>query len=249
MNPHFFEELIYRGNELFEQDEGRHIPRSDDWQDENRQTPHNKERMWDERADIDPQVIERVRQHGVDTVLAIYKPISLHGKKAWGIRYFTKAIQSYINHIYRQILVTEPNAKYSEVSDLIFESIRRHEFEHFVQEMVYLAGTMGSSSVEDYARVISDHTLELEGMAAHFEILDSWSQRGEKRIRNIVLLALSEVGKHGRYSNWRRLHVDAVEMNFEHRVSIKSALQRVKKVRSLAAKIAKTKVVPEIHLP
>ena len=146
-------------------------------------------------------------------------------------------------------MVTEPNAKYSVVSDLIFESIRRHEFEHFVQEMVYLAGSIGSSSVEDYARVIADHTLELEGMAAHFEILDSWSQRGEKRIRNIVLLALSEVGKHGPYANWRRLDVDAAEINFEQRVSIKSALHRVKKVRSLAAKFAKTKVVPEIHLP
>ena len=249
MNPKFFEELIYRGNELFEIDENRQIPRSDDWLDEIRHTPDSKEPMWNERADIDPQVIERVRQHGIDTVLAIYKPISLHGKKAWGIRYFTKAIQSYINYIYRQILVTEPNAKYSVVSDLIFESIRRHEFEHFVQEMVYLAGSIGSSSVEDYARVIADQTLELEGMASHFEILDSWSQRGEKRTRNIVLLALSEVGKHGPYANWRRLDVDAAEINFEQRVSIKSALHRVKKVRSLAAKFAKTKVVPEIHLP
>jgi hypothetical protein len=249
MNPQFFEELIHRGNEIFEQDKDRQVIASDDWLEQVTYNPDNNEPMWDERADIDPQVIERVRQHGVDTVLAIYKPISLHGKKAWGIRYFTKAIQSYINYIYRQILVTEPNAKYSVVSDLIFESIRRHEFEHFAQEMVYLAGSMGSSSVENYARVISDHTLELEGMAAHFEILDSWSQRGEKRIRNIVLLALSEVGKHGLYANWRRLDVDAAEINFEHRVSIKSALQRVKKVRSLAAKFTKTKVVPEIHLP
>jgi hypothetical protein len=249
MNPETFEELIHRGHELFEQDEERRIPHSDDWPDQVTHNPDNNEPMWDGRADIDHRVIDRVREHGIDTVLAIYKPISLHGKHAWGIRYFTKAIQSYINHIYRQILVTEPNAMYSVVSDLIFESIRRHEFEHFVQEMVYLAGSMGSSSVEDYARVISDHTLELEGMAAHFEILDSWSQRGDKRIRNIVLLALSDLGKHGPYSNWRRLDVDSAEINFEHRVSIKSALHLIKKIRSSAAKFSKTKVVPEIHLP
>ena len=249
MNTESFEELIRRGNEIFEQNKDRQVAASDDWPDKVTDNPDNNEPMWDERTDIDHRVIDRVREHSIDTVLAIYKPISLHGQQAWGIRYFTKAIQSYINYIYRQILVTEPNAKYSVVSDLIFESIRRHEFEHLVQEMVYLAGSIGSSSVEDYVRVIADHTLELEGMAAHFEILDSWSQRGEKRIRNIVLLALSEVGKHGPYANWKRLDVDAAEINFEQRVSIKSALHRVKKVRSLAAKFAKTKVVPEIHLP
>lgn len=249
MNPHFFEELIYRGNELFEQDKDRQVIASDDWPEQVTYNPGNNEPMWDERADIDHRVIDRVREHGIDTVLAIYKPISLHGKHAWGIRYFTKAIQSYINYVYKQVLVNEPNAKYSVVSELVFQSIRRHEFEHFVQEMVYLGGSVGSSSVEHFAKIIADHNLELEAMAAHFELLDSWSQKGDKRIRNVVLLTLSELGKPGPYANWRRLDVDAAEINFEHRVSIKSGLQKVKKVRSLAARFAKKKVVPEIHLP
>jgi hypothetical protein len=181
--------------------------------------------------------------------LAIYKPISLHGEHAWGIRYFTMAIQSYINYVYKQVLVNEPNAKYSVVAELVFQSIRRHEFEHFVQEMVYLGGSMGSSSVEHFAKIIADRSLELESMAAHFEILDTWSQKGDKRTRNIVLLALSEMGKHGPYANWRRLDIDSAETNLECRVSIKSAMHQVKKIRSLAAKFSKTKVVPEIHLP
>jgi len=249
MNHVFFEELIHRGNEIFEQYKDRQVVASDDWPDQIKQSPDINEPMWDERADIDHRVIDRVREHGIDTVLAIYKPISLHGEHAWGIRYFTKAIQSYINYVYKQVLVNEPNAKYSVVSELVFQSIRRHEYEHFVQEMVYLGGSMGSVSVENFARIIADHSLELESMAAHFEILDSWSQKGDKRTRNIVLLALSEMGKHGPYANWRRLDIDSAETNLECRVSIKSAMHQVKKIRSLAAKFSKTKVVPEIHLP
>ena len=249
MNPETFEELIHRGHELFEQDEGRRTPPSGDWPDRVTHNPDNNEPMWDERADIDHRVIDRVKDHGIDTVLAIYKPISLHGEHAWGIRYFTKAIQSYINYVYKQVLVNEPNAKYSVVSELVFQSIRRHEFEHFVQEMVYLGGTMGPVSVENFARIIADHSLELESMAAHFEILDSWSQKGDKRIRNIVLLTLSEIGKHGPYANWRSVNIDSAETNFEYRVSIKNAMHQVKKIRSLASKFSKTKVVPEIHLP
>ena len=249
MNPHFFEELIHRGNEIFEQDTDREVVASDDWSDQVTHNPDNNEPMWNERADIDHRVIDRVREHGIDTVLAIYKPISLHGKDAWGIRYFTKAIQSYINYVYKQVLVNEPNAKYSVVSELVFQSIKRHEFEHFVQEMVYLGGSMGSVSVENFAKIIADHSLELEAMAAHFEILDSWSQKGDKRIRNIVLLRLSEMGKHGPYANWRSVNIDSVETNFEYRVSIKNAMHQVKKIRRLASKFSKTKVVPEIHLP
>ena len=249
MNPETLEELIHRGHELFEQDEGRRTPPGGDWPDRVTHNPDNNEPMWDERADIDHRVIDRVKDHGIDTVLAIYKPISLHGKDAWGIRYFTKAIQSYINYVYKQVLVNEPNAKYSVVSELVFQSIRRHEFEHFVQEMAYLGGSMDSSSVENFARIIADHSLELESMAAHFEILDSWSQKGDKRIRNIVLLTLSEIGKHGPYANWRSVNIDSAETNFEHRVSIKNAAHQVKKIRSLASKFSKTKVVPEIHLP
>jgi hypothetical protein len=249
VNTESFEELIRRGNEIFEQDKDRQVVASDDWPDQVTHNPDNNEPMWDERADIDHRVIDRVKEHGIDTVLAIYKPISLHGKHAWGIRYFTKAIQSYINYVYRQVLVNEPNAKYSVVSELVFQSIRRHEFEHFVQEMVYLGRSIGSRSVEQFAKIIADHSLELESMAAHFEILDSWSQKGDKRIRNIILLALSEIGKHGPYANWRRLDIDSAEITLEHRVSIKSGLQRVKKVRSAAPKFSKTKIVPEIHLP
>jgi hypothetical protein len=249
MNPNFLEELIHRGNEIFEQNKDRQVVASDDWPDQVTHNPDNDEPMWDERADIDHRVIDRVREHGIDTVLAIYKPISLHGKHAWGIRYFTMAIQSYINYVYKQVLVNEPNAKYSVVSELVFQSIRRHEFEHFVQEMVYLGGSMGSVSVENFARIIADHSLELESMAAHFEILDSWSQKGDKRIRNIVLLSLSEIGKHGPYANWRSVNLDSAETNLEHRVSIKSAIHQVKKIRSSAARFSKTNVVPEIHLP
>ena len=249
MNHEFFEELIHIGNEIFEQDKDRQVVTSDDWHDQVSHNPDNNEPMWDERADIDQRVIDRVREHGIDTVLAIYKPISLHGEHAWGIRYFTKAIQSYINYVYKQVLVNEPNAKYSIVSELVFQSIRRHEFEHFIQEMVYLGGSMGSVSVENFARIIADHSLELESMAAHFEILDSWSQKGDKRIRNIVLLTLSELGKHGPYANWRSVNIDSAETNFEYRVSIKNAAHQVKKIRSMASKLSKTKVVPEIHLP
>lgn len=243
------EQLIARGQELYEQNENlqnsdrQSIP-EDFWGNFDNTVP-----VWDERADIDDSVIEEVEKHGVDRVLAIYKPISLHGDKAWGIRYYNRAIQSYINYVYKKVLAIEPNAKYSVVSELVFQSIRRHEYEHFVQEMVYLGGTLGHASVEGYSSVISDASLCLEATATHFEILDSWSTKGDKRLRNVVLLVLSEVTRHGAYASWRSIDLEAADLNFEHRVSTWSSELRAKQLRAEARKSSRLSIVPELRLP
>ncbi len=242
------EHLIARGQELYEQNEnlqdsdGQNIP-EEFWDNFDNNVP-----VWNESADVDNSVMEEVEKHGIDNVLAIYKPISLHGDKAWGIRYYHRAIQSYINHVYKKVLAIEPNAKYSVVSELIFQSIRRHEYEHFVQEMVYLGGTLGAAYVEDYSILISDPSLRLESTATHFEILDSWSAKGDKRIRNIVLLALSEVVRHGPYANWRAADVEAADLSFEHRVSTWSTELRAKPIRARTRKSSTLSTVPEIWL-
>ena len=243
------EKLIARGQELYVQNENlqnsdrKNIP-EDFWGNSDSTVP-----VWDERADIDNSVIEEVEKHGIDRVLAIYKPISLHGDKAWGIRYYNRAIQSYINYVYKKVLSIEPNAKYSVVAELVFQSIRRHEYEHFVQEMVYSGGTLGHGSVEDYSSVISDQSLCLETTATHFEILDSWSTAGGRRIRNVVLLALSEVVRHDPYANWRSADIEAADLNFERRVSTWSSELRVKQIRVEARKSSKSGLVPVIWLP
>lgn len=243
------EKLIARGRELYEQNEnlqnsdGKNIP-EDFWGNSDNTVP-----VWDERVDIDNSVIEEVEKHGIDKVLAIYKPISLHGDKAWGIRYFNRSIQSYINYVYKKVRSIEPNAKYSVVAELVFQSIRRHEYEHFVQEMVYLAGTLGSTSVEDYSNVIADQSLCLETTATHLEILDSWSTKGDRRIRNVVLLALSEVTRYGAYANWRNADLESADLMFEGRVSTWSSQLRVMKTRMMARKSTKLSLVPERWLP
>jgi hypothetical protein len=243
------EQLISRGQELYEQNENlqnsdRHNIPEDLWGNFDNALPD-----WNERADVDNSIIEEVEKHGIDKVLAIYKPISIHGDKAWGIRYYHRAIQSYINYVYRKVLAIEPNAKYPVVSELIFQSIRRHEYEHFVQEMVYLGATLGAASVEDYSIVISDPSLCLETTATHFEILDSWSAKGDKRIRNIVLLAISEVVRHGSYAAWRAADVDGADMNLEHRVSNWRSEHRVKQIRIRARRVLSSSFVPELNLP
>lgn len=248
MIDHNLEQLIARGQELYEQNENlqvlerQNIPK-DFWGNFD-----NTVHVWDERVDIDNSVIEEVERHGIDRVLAIYRPISLHGDKAWGIRYFNRAIQSYINYVYKRVLAIEPNAKYSVVAELVFQSIRRHEYEHFVQEMVYLGGTLGATFVEDYSNVTSDESLCLEAMATHYEILDSWSTKGDKRIRNIVVLALTEVVRNGPYANWRAVDVKGADLNFEHRVSTWSAELRVKQIRVNAREAIKSTLVPELGL-
>jgi hypothetical protein len=242
------EQLITRGQELYEQNENlensdrQNIP-EEFWGNFDNTVPD-----WNEKADVDNSVIEEVEKHGIDKVLAIYKPISIHGDKAWGIRYYHRAIQSYINNVFEKVLAIEPNAKYSVVSELIFQSIRRHEFEHFVQEMVYLGGTLGAGAVEDYSNVISDQSLCLETTATHFEILDSWSAKGDKRIRNIVLLALSEVVRHGPYAAWRAADVEGADLNFEHRVSTWSSELRSKPIRARIRKSSTLSIVPEVML-
>jgi len=242
------EQLIARGQELYEQNENLQNPDRHNIPEDFWGTFDNTVPVWDERADVDNSVIEKVEKHGIDSVLAIYKPISLHGDKAWGIRYYHRAIQSYINYAYKKVLVIEPNAKYSVVAELVFQSIRRHEYEHFVQEMVYLGGTLGAASAEDYSIVISAPSLRLESTATHFEILDSWSTKGDKRIRNIVLLALSEVVRHGPYAAWRAADVEAADLNFEHRVSTWSSELRAKPIRARIRKSSTLSIVPEIWL-
>jgi hypothetical protein len=242
------EQLIARGQELYEQNgnlqdsDGQNIP-EEFWDNFDNNVP-----VWNESADVDNSVMEEVEKHGIDSVLAIYKPISLHGDKAWGIRYYHRAIQSYINYVYKKVLAIEPNAKYTVVAELVFQSIRRHEYEHFVQEMVYLGGTLGATSVENYSIVIADQSLCLETNATHFEILDSWSAKGDKRIRNIVLLALSDVVRHGPYAAWRAADVEAADLNFEHRVSTWSSELRAKPIRARTRKSSTLSMVSEIRM-
>jgi hypothetical protein len=241
------EQLIARGQELYEQNgflqdsDGQNTP-EEFWDNFENNVP-----VWNESADVDNSVIEEVEKHGIDRVLAVYKPISLHGDKAWGIRYYRRAIQSYINHVYKKVLAIEPNAKYTVVAELVFQSIRRHEYEHFVQEMVYLGGTLGAASVEDYSIVISDPSLSLETTATHFEILDSWSAKGDKRIRNIVLLAISEVVRHGSNANWRAIDVETADSNFENRAATWRFELRVNLIRAEARRICRGKTVPEVE--
>jgi len=242
------EQLIARGQELYEQTQklqnaDRQSTSEEFWGNFDSTVP-----VWDERAEVDNSVIEKVEKHGIDSVLAIYKPISLHGDKAWGIRYIHRAIQNYINYLYKKVLVIEPNAKYRVVSELLFQSIRRHEYEHFVQEMVYLGGTLGAASVEDYSIVMSDPSLCLETTATHFEILDSWSAKGDKRIRNIVLLALSEVVRNGPYAAWRSADVEAADQDFECRVSTWGSELRAKPIRARTRKSSTLSIAPEIWL-
>ncbi len=243
------EQLIARGQELYEENEDlqildrQNIPK-DFWGNFDNTLP-----VWDERVDIDNSVIEEVEKHGIDRVLAIYKPISLHGDKAWGICYFNRAIQSYINYVYKRVLAIEPNAKYSVVAELVFQSIRRHEYEHFVQEMVYLGGTLGATFVEDYSNVIADQSLCLETTTTHLEILDPWSTKGERRIRNVVLLALSEVVRPGPYANWRAVNIEAADLNFERRVATWSSELKVKQLRVEARKSSKASLVRECFQP
>jgi len=243
------EQLISRGQELYEQNENlqnsdRNTIPEDFWGNFD-----NTLRVWNESADVDNSVIEEVEKHGIDKVLAIYKPISIHGDKAWGIRYYHRAIQSYINYVYKKVLAIEPNAKYTVIAELVFQSIRRHEYEHFVQEMAYLGGTLGAASFEDYSILISDPSLCLETTATHFEILDSWSAKGDKRIRNIVLLAISEVVRHGPYAAWRAADVEGADMNLEHRVSTWRSEHRVKQIRVSARRVISSSIVPELDLP
>jgi len=243
------EQLIARGQELYEQTQNLQNSELQNISEQFRGNFDNTAPVWDERADVDNSVIEKVEKQGIDSVLAIYKPISLHGDKAWGIHYYHQAIQSYINYVYKKVLAIEPNAKYTVVSELIFQSIRRHEYEHFVQEMVYLGGTLGAASVEDYSSVISDPSLCLETTATHFEILDSWSAKGNKRIRNIVLLALSEVVRNGHYAAWRSVDVESADLNFEQRVSTWSSELRAKQIRASARKTSSSLPVPEFRHP
>ena len=245
MNPITFERLIQIGIDLYEGRDDKEVIKRDDFPDGFPEISDSEKPVWNPNADVDPSVIDRIRKHGVDSVLAVYRPVSLHGQKRWGIHYHIRNIQSYINEVFRIVLSIHPAAKYTVVADLVFESIRRHEYEHFVQEMVYLTGTIGNPSPRDYAVVINDSALNLEAMATQVEILDPWSSKGDPMTRRAVSIALSEFGKHGQYALWRGLHSDATESHYEQHVSNSHKDHSIKKNRTRAKKQLKNSVVPE----
>lgn len=100
--------------------------------------------------------------------------------------------------------------------------------------------------MECYSKVIADQSLFLETTATHLEILDSWSTKGDRRIRNVVLLALSGVVRHGPYGNWRAVNIAAADLNLERRVATWSSELKVKQIRVDARKSSKTSLVGEL---
>jgi hypothetical protein len=245
MNPITFEHLIQIALDLYENRDDKETVKRDDFPYDYPEISDSERPIWNPNAEVDPSVIDRIRKQGVDSVLAVYRPVSQHGEKRWGIHYHMRNIQSYINEVFRIVASIYPSATYSVVADLVFESIRRHEYEHFVQEMVYLTGTIGNSSPRDYAVLINDSALNLEAMAKQVEILDPWSSKGDPMTRRAVSIALSEFVQSGQYALWRGLDSDSTENHYEQHVSNWHRDHSIKKNRSRTKKQLKNSVVPE----
>jgi hypothetical protein len=202
-------------------------------------------------APVDPAVERAFEDSGIDQLLAYYLPISIHGSSNWGIRYLRSPMQSYINKHFREVAKREPNADYKAVSMMIFESVRRHELEHCVQEMTYLASRPYALSPKGYSSIISQASLGLEPLAANFEVTDTPSTLGSRRLKNIVTIYLSEISRPHPYSQWNTIDVNQTELAYELKVQSLGGLTSMKSVRRklLKAKGTGLILIPEIVLP
>jgi hypothetical protein len=72
--------------------------------------------------------------------------------------------------------------------------------------------------------------------------------KGEKRIPIIVVLALSEVVRHGPYAAWRAANVEVVDLNCEHRVSTCSSELRAKLITPRTRNSNRPSIVSEIRI-
>jgi len=202
-------------------------------------------------APVDPGVDKALEESGIDQVLAYYLPISIHGSSNWGIRYLRSPMQSYINKHFREVAKREPNADYGAVSRMIFESVRRHELEHCVQEMTYLAARPYALSPRGYSSIISQASLGLEPLASNFEVTDTPSTIGSRRLKNIVTIYLSDICRPHPYSQWNTIDVNQTELLYELEVQSLGGSTSMKSVRSklLKAKGTGLILIPEIVLP
>lgn len=202
-------------------------------------------------APIDPSIEKALEESGIDQVLAYYLPISIYGSANWGIRYLRGPMQSYINKHFREIKKKYPDADYKAVSRMIFESVRRHELEHCVQEMTYLASRPYALTPKDYSLIISQASLDLEPLAANFEVTDTASTVGSRRLKNIVTIYLSEISRAHPYSNWNSIDVDQSELAYEREVQSHAGQSSMKSVRRQVLKNKGTGLIPipEILLP
>lgn len=200
---------------------------------------------------IDPSIEKAFEESGIDQVLAYYLPISINGSENWGIRYLRKPMQSYINKHFREIQKLCPEAEYKSISRIVFESVRRHELEHCVQEMTYLASVPYAIAPEDYSSIITEASLDIEPLAANFEVTDTPSTVGSRRMKNIVTIYLSKISRPHPYSNWNAINVGQSELAFENRVQSYGGPSTMKSVRKQVLKNKGTGLIsiPELILP
>jgi len=185
---------------------------------------------------IDPSIEKAIEETGIDQLLAYYLPISIHGSANWGIRYLRKPMQSYINKHFQDIQKLCPEAEYKSISRMVFESVRRHELEHCVQEMTYLASVPYALAPPDYSSIIAHASLDIEPLAANFEVTDTSFTVGSRRMKNIVAIYLSKIYRPHPYSNWNAINVGQSELAFENQVQSYGGSSTMKSVRKQVLK-------------
>ena len=146
---------------------------------------HHEE--WPVISEAEIKAKEKVTSQGIDA-LAWYCPYSSYGKN-WGIYFDVQAIDSYAKYLHRQLLDFGALIHFGTTIRFLYDSIRRHEIEHFNVEMaaamMIVEGKASSSAYRDMRNASAYKDLS-EANATHMEFFHRSSEKGEKSLLQSV---------------------------------------------------------------
>ncbi len=143
--------------------------------------------------------------------LAWYVP--RHRGIQWGIYFSLPRMMEYVDFVHQAVERIRP-VPISEVANVVWAQVLRHEIEHCVHELVIAKGVTGANPPHNLQNAILNASrAETEALATHQEITDFISPIPSRSISGLITHVVALLSKPGSYDLW-----DKIDINYEERM-------------------------------
>lgn len=143
--------------------------------------------------------------------LAWYVP--RHRGMQWGIYFSLPRMMEYVDFVHKAVERIRPIAT-SEVANVVWAQVLRHEIEHCVHELVIAKAATGANPPHDLQNAIMNASrTETEALATHQEITDFVSPIPSRSSAGLITHVVALLSKPGPYDLW-----DKIDINYEERM-------------------------------
>ncbi|MEY4492465.1 MAG: hypothetical protein RL085_876 [Actinomycetota bacterium] len=143
--------------------------------------------------------------------LAWYVP--RYRRMQWGIYFSLPRMMEYVAFVHRAVERIRPVA-ISEVANVVWAQVLRHEIEHCVHELVIAKAATGANPPHNLQNAIMNASrAETEALATHQEITDFISPISSRANSGLITHVVALLSKPGPYDLW-----DKIDVNYEERM-------------------------------